>query len=106
MGIFDVFRKTDINSEVENLKGVEGAVLLDVRNEDEFREGHIPESINIPLGDIANIEQKIGDHTTPVYVYCLRGSRSAKAVSKMKEMGYTNVKSIGGIASYKGRIET
>ena len=38
MGIFDVFRKTDINSEVENLKGVEGAVLLDVRNEDEVKQ--------------------------------------------------------------------
>ena len=41
--------KTDINEEVENMKAIAGAVLLDVRNEDEFKEGHIPGSINIPL---------------------------------------------------------
>ncbi len=60
----------------------------------------------IPLGNIANVENAIRDHNTHVFVYCLRGSRSAQAVSKVKEMGYSNVKSIGGIASYKGIIET
>ena len=105
MGIFDVFRKTDINAEVENMKGIEGAVLLDVRNEDEYKEGHIPGSINVPLGDIANVEKAIADHSAPVFVYCLRGSRSAQAVSRMAAMGYANVKSIGGIASHKGKID-
>ncbi len=105
MGILDAFKKVDINEEVKNMKGVEGAVLLDVRNDDEYKDGHIPGSINIPLGDIANVEKTIGDHDTPVFVYCLRGSRSTQAVSKMKAMGYSNVKSIGGIASYKGEIQ-
>ena len=105
MGILDVFKKTDINAEVEDMKGVEGAVLLDVRNEDEYKEGHIPGSINIPLGDIANVEKAIGDHNTPVFVYCLRGSRAAQAVSRMTAMGYRSVKNIGGIASYKGKID-
>ena len=41
---------------------------------------------------------------TPVFVYCLRGTRSAQAVRKMKAMGYNNAKSIGGIAAYKGQI--
>ena len=53
------------------------------------------------------IEQRIydviKDKDTPVYVYCLRGSRSASAVIAMEKMGYTNAKSIGGIASYKGK---
>ena len=105
MGILDAFKKVDINEEVKNMKGVEGAVLLDVRNDDEYKDGHIPGSINIPLGDIANVEKTIGNHDPPVFVYCLRGSRSAQAVSKMKAMGYSNVKSIGGIASYKGEIQ-
>ncbi|WP_408069267.1 rhodanese-like domain-containing protein [Butyrivibrio sp. JL13D10] len=95
--------KTDINEEVENMKAIAGAVLLDVRNEDEFKEGHIPGSINIPLGNIEDVENKISDHDTPVFVYCLRGTRSAQAVSKMKAMGYNNAKSIGGIAAYKGQ---
>ncbi len=105
MGILDAFKKVDINAEVENMKSVEGAVLLDVRNEDEYKGGHIPGSINVPLGAISNVEKAIGDHDTPVFVYCLRGTRSAQAVSKMKTMGYSNVKSIGGIASYNGEIQ-
>lgn len=96
--------KTDINEEVENMKAIAGAVLLDVRNEDEFKEGHIPGSINIPLGNIEDVENKISDQDTPVFVYCLRGTRSAQAVRKMKAMGYNNAKSIGGIAAYKGQI--
>ena len=98
MGIFDAFKKVDINAEVENMKGVEGAILLDVRNEDEYKDGHIPGSINVPLGDIDNIEKSIGDHSAPVFVYCLRGSRSAQAVSKMKTMGIRSTgKTITGI---------
>lgn len=95
--------KTDINEEVENMKAIAGAVLLDVRNEDEFKEGHIPGSINIPLGNIEDVESKISDHDTAVFVYCLRGTRSVQAVRKMKAMGYNNAKSIGGIAAYKGQ---
>ncbi len=102
MGLFELFKKTDINAEIESMKSVDGAVLLDVRTAEEFGEGHIPGSINVPLDAIAGVEKKIADHDAPVYVYCLRGTRSAQAVSKMKAMGYSNVKSIGGIASYKG----
>ena len=104
MGLFDVFKKTDINAEIENMKSIDGAVLLDVRNEDEYSEGHIPGSVNVPLGRIEDVEKNIVDHNAQVFVYCLRGTRSAQAVSKMKAMGYCNAKSIGGIASYKGEV--
>ena len=105
MGLFDAFKKTDINAEIENMKSIDGAVLLDVRNEDEYSEGHIPGSINVPLGRIEEVEKTIEDHDAQVFVYCLRGTRSVQAVGKMKTMGYSNAKSIGGIASYKGAIE-
>ncbi len=105
MGLFDFLKRTDINLEIENMKSVEGAVLLDVRTKEEFREGHIPQSINIPLDAISDVEKTIPDHDAPVFVYCLRGTRSAQAVSRMKAMGYNNAKSIGGIASYKGAKE-
>ena len=54
------------------------------------------------LGNIEDVEKMISNHDTPVFVYCLRGTRSTQAVTKMKAMGYINAKSIGGIASYKG----
>ena len=56
----------------------------------------------MPVENIEKVVDVINDKDTPVYVYCLRGSRSASAVSAMEKMGYTNAKSIGGIASYKG----
>lgn len=56
--------------------------------------------------EIENMNSLIPNLETPVYVYCLRGTRSASAVKAMEKMGYKNAKSIGGIASYKGTVET
>ena len=103
MGLLNLFKHVDINTEVEVMKSVEKAVLLDVRSEEEYSDGHIPGSKNVPVEKIEKVVDVITDKNTPVYVYCLRGSRSATAVSAMEKMGYTNAKSIGGIASYKGK---
>ncbi|SOC16512.1 rhodanese-like domain-containing protein [Pseudobutyrivibrio ruminis] len=102
MGLFNLFKHVDINAEVEAMKSIENAVLLDVRTEEEYLGGHIPGSKNVPVERIEKVVDVITDKNIPVYVYCLRGSRSASAVSAMEKMGYTNAKSIGGIASYKG----
>ena len=102
MGLFNLFKHVDINAEVETMKSIENAVLLDVRSKEEYSDGHIPGSKNVPVENIEKVADVIKDKDTPVYVYCLRGSRSASAVSAMKKMGYTNAKSIGGIAAYKG----
>ena len=103
MGFLNLFKHVDINTEVEAMKSVENAVLLDVRSEEEYSGGHIPGSKNVPVEKIEKVVDVITDKNTPVYVYCLRESRSATAVSAMEKMGYTNAKSIGGIASYKGK---
>ncbi len=103
MGLFNLFKRVDINVELEAMRSVENAVLLDVRTEEEYSDGHIPGSKNVPVERIEKVADVITDKNTPVYVYCLRGSRSASAVSAMEKMGYTNAKSIGGIASYKGK---
>ena len=50
-------------------------------------------------------DMEIPDLDTPVYVYCLSGARSSRAVASLQNMGYTNVKNIGGINKYKGQIE-
>jgi len=47
----------------------------------------------------------VGKKDTPLFIYCLRGARSRKAVRVLKQMGYTDVRSIGGISSYKGQVE-
>ena len=99
------FSKQDINKGVRDFAGMEGAVLLDVRTKDEYRNGHVPGSVNIDVGDIKKTPSIIKDQSTPLFVYCHSGSRSGMAVSTLKRMGYANVKNIGGIISYTGPIE-
>ena len=96
------FNKTNINDAVEGWRNTVDAVLIDVREVDEFRAGHIPGAINVPLSGIDTISIP---KDKQIFVYCLRGTRSSQAARKMKKMGYTKVKSIGGIMEYKGRIE-
>lgn len=105
MGLLDIFKRTDINSKLLEAREVKGAVILDVRNADEFQEGHIPGAINVPVDRFEEIGKKVKKKDTPIYSYCLMGTRSSKAVAALKAMGYTNVTNIGGIRRYKGPIE-
>lgn len=105
MGLFDFLRPPDINQGVKDYGAVPGAVLLDVRTPQEYREGHVPRSTNIPLQSLDQAAGIIRDKSTPVFVYCYSGSRSSQAVNKLIKMGYQNVKNIGGMASYSGKVE-
>lgn len=105
MGLFDIFKQKDINQGIEEYSTVSGAVLLDVRTLQEYKEGHIPGSKNIPLQAIDKAESVINNKETPLYVYCYSGSRSNQAVNILKRMGYINVTNIGGISAYSGKVE-
>lgn len=105
MGLFSLFTGTDINKGVEEWQATENAVLLDVRSASEYQQGHIPGSINIPLDSINRVLKKYPQKDTLLFVYCLSGGRSGRAVSFLKHEGYTNVKNIGGINSYTGKVE-
>ncbi|MGN0202960.1 MAG: rhodanese-like domain-containing protein [Coprococcus sp.] len=105
MGFLDFIKKSDINQGVIEYSGLKGAILLDVRTPEEYREGHIPNSRNVPLQTINRITQVTDNKDTPLFVYCYSGSRSRQAVSALQKMGYTKVKNIGGIASYNGKVE-
>ena len=96
------FNRTNINDAVEEYRNTPGAVLMDVREADEFRSGHIPGAVNVPLSAVGQVTLP---KDKPIFVYCLRGTRSRQAVSRLTRMGYQNVKSIGGITTYKGQLE-
>ena len=97
-----IFGRNKINEAVEACRQDPDAVLLDVREEDEFRAGHIPGAVNLPLSRIRSIDLPLD---TPLYVYCLRGTRSLQAVGVLKDMDYDDVRSIGGITAYRGPLE-
>ncbi len=105
MGFFDFFKIPDINQGMQNYEKTSGAVLLDVRTSEEYREGHIVGSKNLPLQSITNITSITGRKDTPLFVYCHSGSRSRQAASMLERMGYTNVTNIGGIISYSGKLK-
>ena len=91
----------NINKGLEEYRATSGAILVDVREADELRSGHIPGAVNVPLSAITSTTLS---KTAPLFLYCLRGSRSKRAAGILKRMGYT-VKSIGGINGYKGEVE-
>jgi len=105
MGFFDLFKQPDINRGIEEFHSTSGAVLLDVRTEQEYREGHIPGSRNVPLQTIDKVSAAAGSKDTPLYVYCYSGARSRQAAGLLQRMGYTSVTNIGGIAAYSGKVE-
>lgn len=105
MGILDIFKRPDINAEVEEFRNTPGALLADVRGAEEYAGGHIPGSVNLPLPTLAGRKSIGVSKDSPVYVYCLSGARSAQAAAMLRRIGYNNVKNIGGIAGYKGEVE-
>lgn len=105
MGFFDFLISPDINAGVAEFSNTPKAALLDVRTQEEYAEGRVPHSKNIPLHEISRAEKGFPDHNTPLFVYCLSGARSRQAVSMLQHMGYHNVKNIGGISGYRGAME-
>ena len=80
-----------------------GALFLDVREADEWSNGHVPEALFIPRGFLEQrVEEKVTDKSREVVVYCAGGTRSAFAARTLHELGYTNVASMaGGFAGWK-----
>ena len=105
MGFFDFLKDPDINQGIKEYNVTDGAVLLDVRTPDEYRQGHIPGSKNVPLQSIDKVTVMINNKATPIFVHCLSGARSRQAAAILQQMDYTNVKNIGGFSAYAGKVE-
>ena len=105
MGFLDFLRSPDIDQGIREYRAIPGAVLLDVRTPQEYGEGHIPGSVNVPLQSLGGEESVPAWKDAPLFVYCHSGARSRQAVDILARMGYLNAKNIGGIAAYKGQVE-
>jgi len=105
MGFFDFLRQPDVNRGINAYKNTTGAVLLDVRTPQEYSAGHIPESKNVPLQALDKVRTVVESKDTELFVYCHSGARSRQAAAVLEQMGYTKVNNIGGISSYRGKVE-
>ena len=105
MGFFDFLKGPDINQGIQEYSAAPTAVLLDVRTPQEYQEGHIPGSVNVPLQDLGGSGDLPAGRATPLFIYCHSGARGRQAAELLVRMGYTSVKNIGGIAAYTGKVE-
>ena len=81
-------------------------VLIDVRTPEEYIEGHIPGSINIPLQVLdLEIDNLLIYPYTPIMVYCKTGVRAASAAAILSQMCFQNVYTLGGIEDWPYEIE-
>ncbi len=94
--------EVDASAARERLEAHEVAVV-DVRERDEWEEGHIPGAVHVPRGSLeSRIENVAPDRSRPVVVYCASGARSAFAAKTLAELGYEDVASLaGGFTDWK-----
>ena len=79
-----------------------GYIIIDVRTQEEYDEGHIPGAILIPYDEIADrAEKELPDKDQLILVYCRSGRRSKIAAEELVKLGYTNVKEFGGIIDWE-----
>lgn len=70
-------------------------VIIDVRDEDEFNEGHVAGAINIPLSEIHTYEENKDKH---IAIYCFSGRRAGLAYDILQKHGYQDITNIGGVS--------
>ena len=79
----------------------EDCIILDVRTQEEYDEGHIPDAILIPDTEVENrAEEELPDKEQLILVYCRSGRRSKQAAQILANLGYSNVKEFGGIIDW------
>ena len=84
----------------------EGYIILDVRTQEEYDEGHIPGAILIPNTEIeARAGEELPDKDQLILVYCRSGRRSKLAAEILVELGYTNIREFGGIIDWPYEVE-
>ena len=84
----------------------EGYIILDVRTQEEYDQGHIPGAILISHEEIAEkAEDVLTDKDQLILVYCRSGRRSKIAAEALVELGYTNIKEFGSIIDWPYEVE-
>lgn len=101
-----IIKHVSMNDIVQIMEENENYIILDVRTQAEYNQGHIPNAICIPNETIdENVLNKLPDKNQMILVYCRSGNRSKQAAEKLKKLGYTNLIEFGGIIDWKGEVE-
>ena len=88
----------------QKLNPANGFTLLDVREGDEWEQGHLNQAIFLPRGFLeVKADKTLTEKSQPIVIYCAGGTRSALAATTLQDMGYKDVRNLGG---FKGWAES
>ena len=97
-------RETDVADVKQRLQSGEKFLLVDVREDNEWANGHLPGAVHMGRGIIErDIETQVPETSTKIILYCGGGFRSALVADNLQKMGYTNVESMDG--GWRGWVE-
>lgn len=96
------FETASVEEVRQRLGRGEEALLVDVRERDEWEEGHIPGALHAPLSEFGErVPELLEEREREVIVYCLSGGRSSRAAHALSEMGHPQISSMdGGIKAW------
>ncbi|MDD3173942.1 MAG: rhodanese-like domain-containing protein [Herbinix sp.] len=97
---FDTIRANDINKYI----GSPDTMIIDLRGEQEYKQGHIPTAINIPYEELENLRNNL-QYGKLLIFYCERGNVSLLAARDLMKLGYSIKSLYGGIRTYRGKLE-
>ena len=98
-------KETNVREVKRRIDSGEKFLLVDVREDNEWAAGHLPNALHLGKGVIErDIEQRVPDKAAKLILYCGGGFRSALAADNLQKMGYTNVESMDG--GWRGWVET
>lgn len=92
-------------AEAQNMMVEDAVVVLDVRTQEEYDAGHIPDALLLPDTELKQrAEELLPDKEQTILVYCRSGRRSASSAKLLVELGYTSVYDFGGILDWTGEV--
>ena len=101
-----MYRQITVEEAKQMMDSNGDAIILDVREQEEFDAGHIPNAVLLPYTQInERAERVLPDKEAQILVYCRSGRRSKIAAEALASLGYTQVYEFGGIIDWKYEIE-
>lgn len=93
--------------EAREMMDTQEVLVLDVREQDEYDSGHIPDAVLLPVGTITEdtAAEIIPEKDATVLVYCRSGNRSKTAAQALADLGYTQIYEFGGISTWPYEVE-
>ena len=107
MGIFSFLTKNKVTAvSVNDIERLIGKInLIDIRENYEYKSGHLPTAKNIPMDKLLESPERYLDASKEYHIICQSGGRSSGTCRKLKSKGFNIINIAGGTGSYRGKLK-